>query len=61
MAGDGAVEVSNTRLNESLPHKRKRPASGRPETASIAGLNESLPHKRKRPLRVFGSSELPKL
>ena len=35
-------------LNESLPHKRKRPGVyPRPRKASVR-LNESLPHKRKR-------------
>ena len=35
-------------LNESLPHKRKRPTvRGRPQSHHRR-LNESLPHKRKR-------------
>ena len=38
-----------TRLNESLPHKRKRRLySLRPATAVSKRLNESLPYKRKR-------------
>ena len=49
------------RLNESLPHKRKRLAGFVRGVFLLMRLNESLPHKRKRPLRVFGSSELPKL
>ena len=40
------------RLNESLPHKRKRLAAlaDTDQADNFAGLNESLPHKRKRPV-----------
>ena len=38
-------------LNESLPHKRKRPANFSQSSTTGSSLNESLPHKRKR--RVF--------
>ena len=37
-----------TRLNESLPHKRKRHSNRRVERSRAVRLNESLPHKRKR-------------
>ena len=36
------------RLNESLPHKRKRRQNRTPVTTYPPRLNESLPHKRKR-------------
>ena len=35
-------------LNESLPHKRKRPKESNFTAEGSEGLNESLPHKRKR-------------
>ena len=36
-------------LNESLPHKRKRPYASEQMPKEYRSLNESLPHKRKRP------------
>ena len=40
------------RLNESLPHKRKRRHTPIVVMATGMGLNESLPHKRKRPASI---------
>ena len=50
---NAAVTTTPRSLNESLPHKRKRPRGFIPEShIHMRCLNESLPHKRKRRERL---------
>ena len=46
--------VDHLRLNESLPHKRKRRRDSYcVKAGQLLRLNESLPHKRKRPVKTM--------